>query len=765
MAEDDRNGTRLADRVAGILGRLQKEADSRVGKRQPIEQRWLEDLRQYHGLYDPAIEKDLSDANRSKLFINQTRRKTDAISARISDLLFPTDDKNWGIQPTPVPRLTEEANAAVAQARQKAEQAVQAEMAAQQPDAPPEAQDQAQAAREDANRAEEAAKVLQAQIEEGKRRADLMSQEIDDQLKESNYHAVMRDLIEDGCKLGTGVCKGPVTGDRVRKGWKRQPVMAPMLDVNGQPVMNADGQPQMSPRVDEGGQPVLSDEYTLINGEAERSPAMRWVDIWSFFPDMDAKNVQDGQGVFERHLLNPKQLRALARLPGFDADAIRRLLKDKARSGAPSYLADLRNISKDSNQPTTDLYHVWEYSGPIDGEDLRDLADLMGDDTMMEDAGDPDPLDEVHAVIWFCQGELLKLSIYPLDSYECMYSVYNLVRDESTVFGYGIPYLIRDPQRSLNSAWRAMMDNGGRSAGPMIYIDKQYVEPENGIWSIEPWKVWLGNGELPPQRRAFEVIEIPNRQPEQANIIGLSKQFIEEMAEMPPIAQGEQGVNRQTFGGQALQMNSANVVFRRFVRNFDDDVTTPNIRRFYDYNMQFSQKAEIKGDFDVDARGSSVLLVRELQAQNLMWIAANLGAHPVFGPMLKNRALLRKTFQTMMVPSDEVVLTDEEIDAVLARAAAQEGAQQQVQAADQARAEEMQMKAALSEMEWNYKMEIARMERETAMIGYATKANVELDKLEAMLADKAEDRASKERLAAAEAAMTAAVGPGGGGYF
>ena len=234
---------------------------------------------------------------------------------------------------------------------------------------------------------------------------------------------------------------------------------------------------------------------------------------------------------------------------------------------------------------------------------------------------------------------------------------------------------------------------------------------------------------------------------------------------MPPIAQGEQGVNRQTFGGQALQMNSANVVFRRFVRNFDDDVTTPNIRRFYDYNMQFSQKAEIKGDFNVDARGSSVLLVRELQAQNLMWIAANLGAHPVFGPMLKNRAVLRKTFQTMMVPSDEVVLTDEEIDAVLARAAAQEGAQQQVQAADQARAEEMQMKAALSEMEWNYKMEIARMERETAMIGYATKANVELDKLEAMLADKAEERASKERLAAAEAAMTAAVGPGGGGYF
>ena len=88
--------------------------------------------------------------------------------------------------------------------------------------------------------------------------------------------------------------------------------------------------------------------------------------------------------------------------------------------------------------------------------------------------------------------------------------------------------------------------------------------------------------------------------------------------------------------------------------------------------MQFNEKPEIKGDYEVDARGSSVLLMRELQAQNLMVIAIQMGGHPIFGPMLRNRELLKKIFQAYMIPAEEVMLTDDEIDAVLAAAAAEQ---------------------------------------------------------------------------------------------
>jgi hypothetical protein len=45
--------------------------------------------------------------------------------------------------------------------------------------------------------------------------------------------------------------------------------------------------------------------------------------------------------------------------------------------------------------------------------------------------------------------------------------------------------------------------------------------------------------------------------------------------------------------------------------------------------------------------------------------------------MLKNKDVLKKLFQSMMIPADEVVLSDEEIEAQLAQADAQQQEQQQ----------------------------------------------------------------------------------------
>src|ERR1051325_6855908 len=98
MANEDAN-LQTRERLRAIVGRLAKEADERVQKRDLIEKRWLADLAQYHGKYDDKIVKDLTEAKKSKLFINQTRPKTNAMEARLSDMLFPTDDRNYGIQP------------------------------------------------------------------------------------------------------------------------------------------------------------------------------------------------------------------------------------------------------------------------------------------------------------------------------------------------------------------------------------------------------------------------------------------------------------------------------------------------------------------------------------------------------------------------------------------------------------------------------------------------------------------------------------------
>lgn len=757
----------VRDKLKAIAGRMESEATKRVGQKSAVERRAIEDLEQYWGQYDRTTAEALKKGNKSKLYINMTRPKTDAMAARLMDLLFPTDDKNWGIGPTPVPTLTEAASKAAAAARQLQEQARQAAEQAAEAQADPndpaaaQKQQQAVALNDAAKEAQRKADELAGIVQEATTRADNMSAEIDDQLKESNYNAVMRDVIEDACKIGTGVCKGPITGDRVRKGWQKAPVKGD----DGRPVLGPDGKPQ------------VSNTYELQMSEANH-PSMRYVDFWSFFPDMDAKTVEESEGVFERHLLNKKRLRALSKLPGFDKDAIRRLINGKAITTAPSYLADLRNLSGSKENIANDLYHVWEYSGPLSVDDMRDLALGLGDLGTISDIEDADPLAELNAIVWFCQGEVLKFAVYPFDSGECMYSVFNLAKDESSIFGLGIPRIIDHPQKSLNGAWRAMMDNAGLSSRPQLLIAKDLIEPEDGSYEMYPGKPWLVKGALPQDRKAFDTFDIPMHQQELANVIEMSKQFIDDMASMPAIAQGEQGSGvTKTAQGMALLMNSTNVVFRRIVKNFDDDMTTPNIRRFYDWNMQFNPKEEIKGDYDIDARGSSVLLVREMQAQNLMIIATQLSLSPVYGPMLKNRNVLRQLFKAQGIPASEVVLSDDEIDAALAKAAAD--AQAQAQAAqpqpppeDDGSAAEIQVEIA--NMEAGTKIRLAEIQaqieaskRETAMIMLAEKMNMNVDQIEAKLAAIDKQTSSKERIMAAEVAVERAnpANGGSGGYI
>ena len=327
---------------------------------------------------------------------------------------------------------------------------------------------------------------------------------------------------------------------------------------------------------------------------------------------------------------------------------------------------------------------------------------------------------------------------------------------------------MRDPQRALNAAWRAMLDNGGMSAGPQIVVAKGMIEPADGDWRMAARKVWLANEAMPPTHRAFDVFNIPSQQGDLAGIVQMAEKEIDEMTALPKLAQGEQGTGvTKTAQGMSILMNSANVVFRRIVKNFDDDVTTPNIRRFYDFNMQHSKKEHIKGDYNIDARGSSVLLVREMQSQNLLALAMQFSGHPVFGPMLKDKEMLRMVFKAFMVPADQVMLSDQEIDTITAKAEmlAKQMAEQMAQQGGGKPPEIWQAEIELKGKELETKIQLAQFERETVMMQLAEKMNMSLDALSAKLQMNRENIASQERKLAVETAVTQRIGPSAGGMF
>lgn len=733
---DEKANERMRQGMAALISRLQIMADEQVTKRTSIEDRWYEDLRQYYGRYEAETESKLKAAKKSTVFVNLTRTKTHAWEARLSDMLFPTDDRNWGIRPTPVPELADAAKQAVKRAQSLVRDANDHQTAAAAAAAGGDAAAAAAGAEAAAGKAREADALVKAAAEakaiqdEAARRAEAMEREIDDQLVEAEYNIKSRDIIHDACKLGTGIMKGPIIGGRVARRWKQIEA------------------------TDQAGNAISA--HALVESP-DPQPDWQRVDPWSFFPDMNASRIGEAEFTFERHLMTRADLRKLAKLPGFDKDAIRRLLNEEPRDSVPPYVARLLDITGGGQNAVKDRYQVWEYRGPLKAEDLRSLCHCMGDAETMDDIAEADPLDEHQAVVWFCQNEAIKFGLHFMDSGEPIYSVFNLEADDQSIFGFGVPYLMRDSQRALNGAWRMIMDNAALSTGPQVVIDMQALEPADGSWTLTPRKVWRKKDKSIPAANVFGAFNIDSRQEQLGAIIAMAKQFADDETSLPLVAQGESGINQtQTANGMSMLMNSVNVVFRRVVKNYDDGMTCPNIRRSYDWNMQFSVKDNIKGDFSIDARGSSVLLVREIQAQNLMAMTLQFAAHPVLGGLTKVPALYRKLVQAHMLPADEIVKTDEEIERE--QEAAAEAANQGGAPDPESMRAETQMKIAQIDAE--SRLKVAEINRETAMMRLAEDRNMQVEDLRAKFDMKHTEIASKERTFAAEAALRERTGAG-----
>ena len=290
---DDKNALDRMSALGNTLGAL---ADKQVAAYKDKHSRWIEDLHQFNGRYylDGKADDDTP-------FINITRPKTNAAEARLSDILLPTDDRNWGITPTPIPELSK---------------AMQDDTIVAINGQPVEARDIAAEAKNIASEA-----------------SDAMQDEIDDQLEECGYNAVCRAVIHDAAVFGTGVMKGPVVTNTPKRSWASQK------------------------GVDEYGN---AHEVHIMQQTTDPRPTAERVDIWDFYPDSSARTFDDAEFVFQRHQLSKRALRKLAKQPGFNAEQIQKVLTEYPDARAADHIADMRAMS-DNNELGKDRFTVWEY--------------------------------------------------------------------------------------------------------------------------------------------------------------------------------------------------------------------------------------------------------------------------------------------------------------------------------------------------------------------------------------------------------------------
>jgi hypothetical protein len=95
------------DALRSLGMKLSKDFDSYDQDRRLAELQWARNLRQFLGVYDPETEKDIPK-DRSRAYPKLTRVKCVSMVARLMNLLFPAGDKNWAIDASPVPNLSQE---------------------------------------------------------------------------------------------------------------------------------------------------------------------------------------------------------------------------------------------------------------------------------------------------------------------------------------------------------------------------------------------------------------------------------------------------------------------------------------------------------------------------------------------------------------------------------------------------------------------------------------------------------------------------------
>lgn len=651
--------------------------------------------------------------NRSTVFVGVTRQKTNAAEARLSDILLPTDDRNWGLQPTP------DADAATAMEDH--------DMLVDPATGQPVLFDARGNVVTDPQQGQPVpkSKIAQASQWAAYKAAQAMQKEIDDQLVECDYNSEVRKMLHDAAVTGTGVIKGPVVTKRTRKAWREQ------RDGSGQSVQVVEVVEMLSPA-----------SYRI-------DPRMVWEDPGC------GDEVKNGRGIFEMQSLTMRQVRDLAKQPGYLKGQLRKVIEEGPRRSAA--LNETRQQIDGADREASEdekTFQQWIYWGELDPEDLEAAGVSV--------EGADDPLRSFCGCVEMINNTVVRAYINPLEDAPIPYDFYPWEKVSGSTRGYGVPYLMRAQQSVINAAWRQMMDNAGVTSGPQILIKQSAIQPADGQWQITPRKMWYASDDTVDVRTAMATFEFASHQAELAGIIDLAEKLGDQETATPMLAQGQQGSAPDTVGGMQMLMNSANVVLRRLVKQFDDFVTKPHIRRYYDYNMLYSDKDEVKGDFNIDARGSSALIIRDIQNQaftNLLAIATN----PVFSPMIDPRVLFEKALQAQHIDPKDIMLSEEEIKAkqsqqqqappdprvqaaqinaqarVAQAQAVQQGVTAQVQSRNQAEVEDRQLR--LQELQ---------IRREVEMLKLAAQERITIQEVKAQLAQAAINDRTKKELAAAE---------------
>ncbi|MBQ7607967.1 MAG: hypothetical protein IJU76_08375 [Desulfovibrionaceae bacterium] len=640
--EQSQTESREKKEVSGINAlaiKLRGEFEEAENAREMVNLRWLEDLQQYRGIYGEDVIKRLECSKGSMAFYRLTTAKVNTMCARLMDLLFPQRVKNWSIEATPDPMIPSEiieeefADEIAQQVDMIVQQQAQQLMAnGIQPDELQLQQIMAQAHEEILAQYD----TQENRVRVAKERAKKMEQVIDDQLKEGSANGQLRpswrqncrQVVKSACLYGMGVLKGPLIEE---------------IDVKRyQPYRDATGQMQWE-----------ESTYTT-----EFRPYHEAVSIWEVYPDPGARVPGELRYVWQRHTKTDKDLRELFRIPGFRVDKIQEYMKNHPDGDAevPRWEEQVRQLNSDNvtnggSRRLLNRFSLYERWGYLTGQDLYDAG---------VEVPDEDKTQVYSSCVWMLGDVIIKAAINPLEGVDIPYMFYPYQEDDSSFWPEGIAYQLRTPQACINSAVRAMQDNAGMTAGPIIGVNVANLSWKERLDDMKAGKVFLFDKPSIKLQDCFQAVTVPSSIEQNLNLTTFWSNVADEIS-TPRFNQGDGNVQGagQTASGLSMLMGASNILLKDHVKDFDDNIVAPFIRAVFKWNMKWNSRSDIKGDFEVVASGSQSLIAKEVRAQQIPILIQYLQIED-FRPFLKPKELLEVALEQTDLPAERVLRTDEE---------------------------------------------------------------------------------------------------------
>ncbi len=590
----------------GLISFVQERYSKSEEARRTDETRWLKAYRNYRGLYGPDVQ--FLATEKSRVFVKVTKTKVLAAYGQIIDVLFSNNKFPLSIDPSVLPEGVVDSVHFDPKAAPSA------------PTIPFGDEGAASIGNDfDLDKLEEMLGAMKDDLKDlpGLKKgpgvtptsitfypamvaAKKMEKKIHDQLDESGASKHLRLSGFEMALFGTGVMKGPFAVNKEYPNWGDDGTYKPTL---------------------------------------KTVPEASHVSIWNFYWDPDANNTDECQYIIERHKMSRTQLRALKKRPHFRGNVI-----DDIIAGGEGYTKKYwEDTLKDySLNFGVDRFEVLEYWGNVDVQLLEE-----------NDIEVPEDFDgELQANIWYCNGKIIRLVLNPFKPSKIPYYAVPYELNPYSLAGVGVAENMDDTQTLMNGFMRMAVDNGVLSGNLVFEIDETNLVPGQDM-SVYPGKVFRRQGGAPGQ--ALFGTKFPNVSQENLQMFDKARQLADESTGMPSFAHGQTGVSGvgRTASGISMLMNAASGSIKTVIKNVDDYLLAPLGKAFFNFNMQFDFDPEIKGDLEVNARGTESLMANEVRSQRLMQFM-QIVANPALMPFAKMPYIIREIAKSMDLDPDKV---------------------------------------------------------------------------------------------------------------